>query len=64
MIAWLHATINTFSHTDLGKKNTVKYMQLIFFFGKMVKFHSLQKSIIRTSDKFTIKNYLKNTSTI
>lgn len=31
MIAWLHARINTFSHTDLGKKNTVKYMQLIFF---------------------------------
>ena len=34
MIACLHATINTFSHTDLGKKNTVKYMQLIFFFEK------------------------------
>ena len=34
MIAWLHATINTFSHTDLGKKNMVKYMQLIFFLEK------------------------------
>ena len=34
MIAWLYATINTFSHTYHGKKNTVKYMQLIFFLEK------------------------------
>ena len=64
MIAWLYATINTFSHTDLGKKKCGKIYAANLFFGKMVKFHSLKKSIIRTSDKFTIKNYLKNTSTI
>ena len=31
---------------------------------KMLKFRSLQKSITRTSDKFKMKNYQRNTFTV